>query len=258
MDRRLVDAYLARIGAVRPERPDGGALRDLQLWHLRSVPFENLSIHLGEEIVLDEQALVDKLVSRRRGGFCYELNGAFAGLLSALGFPVTLLAGRVFGADRVGPLFDHLALRVEVPEPWLVDVGFGSFSHYPLRLGQRSDQPDPDGVFLIVEQDHGDLDVLRDGQAVYRLETRPRVLVDFEPTCWWHRTSPASHFTQSLTCSRLTDNGRITLSERRLIHTVDGTRHEKTLGGDADVLAAYQTHFGITLERVPAVATPRP
>jgi hypothetical protein len=99
MDGPELDAYLARIGAARPARADATALRELQLRHLRTVPFENLSIHLGEPIVLEPGALLDKLLRRRRGGFCYELNGAFSDLLSSLGFGVTLLAARVFGDD---------------------------------------------------------------------------------------------------------------------------------------------------------------
>src|SRR5439155_12459989 len=117
---------------------------------LRAVPFENLSIHLGEPIVLDEAELLDKLVRRRRGGFCYELNGAFAALLAALGFEVTLLAARVYGGGVLSPPFDHLALPVDAPGPWLVDVGFGRHSHYPLRLDTAAEQVDPDGVFQVV------------------------------------------------------------------------------------------------------------
>lgn len=127
MDDATVDAYLSRIGSARPERPGADELATLQQNHLASVPFENLSIHLGEEIVLEEKALLEKVVTRRRGGFCYELNGAFAALLSALGYEVTMLAARVFTPDGLGPLFDHLVLRVDLAQPWLVDVGFGSF-----------------------------------------------------------------------------------------------------------------------------------
>jgi len=262
VDGAVVDAYLARIGADRQPVPDAGALRELQLRHLRAVPFENLSIHLGEEIVLASEPLVAKLVDRRRGGFCYELNGAFAALLTALGYQVTMLAARVFTPVGLGPLFDHLALRVAVPgadEQWLVDVGFGSFSHHPLRLDPRAgEQLDPEGRFQVLARDEGDLDVVRDGEPQYRLETRPRVLADFAPTCWWHRTSPESHFTRSLTCSRLTETGRITLSERRLIRTTAGDRHEQALAGEAEVLEAYRAHFGIALDRAPAVKAERP
>jgi N-hydroxyarylamine O-acetyltransferase len=258
VDGSEVEAYLARIGAARPARADAAALRELQLRHLLVVPFENLSIHLGEPIVLEPGALRDKLVRRRRGGFCYELNGAFSELLSALGFQVTLLAARVFGPDGgLGPPFDHLALRVDVADdgPWLADVGFGRHSSYPLRLDTAAEQADPGGTFRIAGTADGDLDVIRDGQPQYRAEPRPRSLGDFEPTCWWQQTSPKSHFTRSLVCSLLTEHGRVTLSDRTLIQTTAGQREERTLTDDAEVLDAYRTHFGIVLDRLPTSPT---
>jgi N-hydroxyarylamine O-acetyltransferase len=187
-----LDAYLARIGATRPPQADPATLRELQLRHLLTVPFENLSIHLGEPILLEPEALVDKLVQRRRGGFCYELNGAFATLLAALGFRVTLLATRVFGPSGLGPPFDHLALRVDLDSSgsWLVDVGFGHHSHYPLRLDTRTDQADPGGTFQVADTADGDLDVIRDGQPQYRVEARPRTLGDFEPPAGGTRPHP--------------------------------------------------------------------
>ncbi len=252
IDSSRTRAYLARIGARHPGRQDEEALRHLHRRHLLTVPFENLSVHLGEDIVLEAEALTHKIVEGRRGGFCYELNGAFAALLSTLGFPVTLLAARVFGDDGPGPLFDHLALRVETPRPWLVDVGFGRHSEYPLRLDSRDEQADPGGLFRIEETQQGDLDVHRDGVAQYRLEQRPRTLADFELGCWWHRTSPKSHFTQSLVCSLLTEDGRITLSGRTLTVTGPDGRREEELAGDA-VRPAYREHFGIELDRVPVL-----
>ncbi|MGW2614279.1 arylamine N-acetyltransferase family protein [Streptomyces sp. NPDC001500] len=249
-------------------------LRELQLRHLRAVPFENLSVHLGDEIVLEERRLVEKVVEERRGGFCYELNGAFGALLRALGFEVTLLAARVYGEEgRLGIPYDHLALLVGTADAgeWLADVGFGAHSHYPLEWGRRDEQPDPGGAFRIVEAgphpagaESGagsaagrDLDVVVDGARVYRLETRPRALRDFVAGAWWHSTSPESHFTKSLICSRLTeDGGRITLSGRRLKATAaDGASRENELSGDEEVLEAYRERFGITLDRVPGVRT---
>jgi N-hydroxyarylamine O-acetyltransferase len=201
--------------------------------------------------------LLEKIVGARRGGFCYELNGAFAALLRGLGFGVTLLQARVFGdGGRLGIPYDHLALRVETDDgtgPWLADVGFGDHSHHPLLLDERDDQADPAGTFRLVEAGDGDLDVLRDGKRQFRLDTRPRELADFEAGAWYHRTSPASHFTTSLVCSLLTADGRITLSGRKLVTTVGGERHERTLETDEEVLAAYRKHFGLELDRVPEV-----
>jgi len=256
MTGRWVDEYLARIGVARPVSADPPALRDLQAAHLRAVPFENLSIHLGQPIVLDPASLVAKVVERRRGGFCYELNGAFAALLTALGFRVSLLSARVFDAEgQPGPPFDHMALRVDLAEPWLADVGFGRFSVHPLRLGFAGEQPDPAGTFSVAgsPSGHGDLDVFHDGQPAYRVDPRPYALPDFARTCWWQQTSPESHFKQSLTCSIQTGTGRVTLSGDRLIVTDDGGRRERTLTSAAEILTAYRDHFGITLDRVPVV-----
>lgn len=253
----LMDAYLRRIGASRPRRADADALRELQLRHLQTVPFENLSVHLGEDIVLEEKALLAKIVEAGRGGFCYELNGAFAALLRDLGLGVSLLQGRVFGdGGRLGVPYDHLALLVETADstgPWLADVGFGDHCHHPLAFDERGDQEDPAGTFRIVEvPQSGDLDVHRDGKPQFRLEPRPRVLDDFRAGAWWHRTSPDSHFPRSVVCSRLTPEGRITLSGRKLVTTVRGERHEQPLADDAAVLAAYREHFGLVLDRLPS------
>ncbi|MGW1625598.1 arylamine N-acetyltransferase family protein [Streptomyces sp. NPDC002172] len=274
MNPAQIDAYLSRLGAARPARPTADALRELHLRHLRTVPFENLSIHLGEEIALIGERLLEKVVGAGRGGFCYELNGAFSVLLTALGFGVTPLAGRVYGAEgRLGIPYDHLALRVRTADgcEWLADVGFGTHSHYPLAFAERGDQADPGGTFRIAEAGPdaagaggeggvagGDLDVLRDGQPQYRLEVRPRVLGDFTAGAWWHSTSPSSHFTQSLVCSRVTDDGgRITLSGRTLTETAaDGTREVRELEHDEEVLGVYRERFGIGLACVPTVRNP--
>ncbi|MFB8771429.1 arylamine N-acetyltransferase family protein [Streptomyces broussonetiae] len=264
MEPVQTDAYLRRLGVERPARPTSDALRELHLRHLQTVPFENLSIHLGEEIVLTEERLLGKLLGSGRGGFCYELNGAFAGLLTALGFDVTLLAARVHvPGGGLGIPYDHLALRVGTVDggEWLADVGFGGLSNGVLAWRERGEQVDAAGVFRLVDvagtapEPGGDVDVVKDGRAQYRLEPRPRALGDFVAGAWWHRTSPESHFTRSLVCSRVTeDGGRVTLSGRKLKTTgADGESEVRELADDAEVLAAYRESFGIELARVPEV-----
>ncbi|MFJ2391786.1 arylamine N-acetyltransferase [Streptomyces sp. NPDC087843] len=272
MNSAQADAYLRRIGAQHPAWPTSGVLRELHLRHLKTVPFENLSIHLGEEIVLEEKRLLDKVVGARRGGFCYELNGLFGALLGALGFDVTLLSARGYGEEgRLGIPYDHLALRVRTVDggDWLADVGFGAHSHYPLAFGERSEQADPGGTFRVVEagpdaagvrgvggrREAEDLDVIRDAGPQYRLEVRPRVLGDFVAGAWWHSTSPMSHFGRSTVCSRVTeDGGRITLSGRSLTVTAaDGTKEVTEPATDEEVLAIYREGFGIELDQVPEV-----
>ncbi|MGW2212276.1 arylamine N-acetyltransferase family protein [Streptomyces sp. NPDC001781] len=257
MNSTWTGAYLRRLGAQRPSYAGTEALRDLHLRHLRAVPFENLSIHLGEPVVLEEGALLDKVAARGRGGFCYELNGAFGLLLASLGYEVQYLAGRVHGDDgRLGIPYDHLALRVRTADggDLIADVGFGAHSHGPLGIGERGDQADPGGTFRVVEAGE-DLDVLLDGRPQYRLETRPRALPDFRAGAWWHSTSPESHFTRSLVCSRITeDGGRITLGGRTLTTTdAHGHRTVDELGTDDEVLAVYRDGFGIELGEVPTI-----
>jgi N-hydroxyarylamine O-acetyltransferase len=259
MDEKTLTAYLRRIGVPGLAEVDAAALRTLHRAHQMTVPFENLSIPrfgLSEPISLDPGALLDKIVSRRRGGFCYELNGAFAMLLEALGADVTRVAARVHGDAGFGPPFDHLALIVRPGDgsgPWLADVGFGSHSVYPLLSESRHSQDDPAARFLLTDAPDGDVDVFKDGQPQYRIERRARGLDDFVPTCWWQQTSPQSHFTRGTICSRLTEGGRVSISDRSLIRTAGGSRTEEQIPGDARLLAAYRDHFGIILDRVPTL-----
>ncbi|WP_037608545.1 arylamine N-acetyltransferase family protein [Streptacidiphilus rugosus] len=248
-----VTAYLDRIRAPRPAAADPDALRALHLDHLRAVPFENLSIHLKEPVVLTPEALFEKVVVRRRGGFCYELNGLFAELLTALGYRCALLAARVHGETGYGPLFDHLALAVTCQDgtDWLVDVGFGRHTDHPLRLDVRTEQSDPTGVYRIAEhhQAHADdLVVLKGDVPQYLLETRPRTLGDFELGCWWNQTSPQSHFTRNTVCTLRTATGRVTLSSRTLIETDDGGERRQHEVKPQELADTYAELFGFELD----------
>ncbi|ONK14420.1 arylamine N-acetyltransferase [Streptomyces sp. MP131-18] len=257
MNDGRIAAYLRRIRAGHPAVADAEALRGLQMRHLHAVPFENLSIHLGEEMALTDAAVHEQVVDRRRGGICYQLNGAFAALLRGLGFAVTPLSGRVVADGGPGLPYDHLVLLVTgagLTEPWLADVGFGDHAHHPLRYDSRDEQTDPAGTFRLAETADGDLELLRDGKPQLVIEQRPRVLADFEATCWYHRTSPLSHFTRSLVCSRLTEEGRVTLSGRTLKVTTAGGREATELPDEAAVLDAYRTHFGIELDAEPRLS----
>ncbi len=130
-----VEAYLRRIGYDGPRLPSADTLRTLHRQHLFTVPFENLDIPLGTRICLDSDLLYRKVVTRSRGGYCYELNGLFCELLNALGFDVCMLSAQVRSADgSFGPDFDHMLLRVTLDEPWVADVGFGDSFVDPLPL----------------------------------------------------------------------------------------------------------------------------
>ena len=161
-----------------------------------------------------------------RGGFCYELNGAFAVLLRELGFAVDYLDARVYSDDAVGQHFEHLALSVTLDEPWLVDVGFGYSFAEPLRFVIDLEQDDPMGAFRLVEAGDGlDLEWRhRDGRWVphYRVDRTPHDLVAFAAMCDELQTSPTSPFVTDWLCSRIEGGGGVTLFGDVLIDTRTG------------------------------------
>jgi N-hydroxyarylamine O-acetyltransferase len=247
-----VRAYLDRIGYSGPNEATAENLRALHRAHLLAVPFENLDISLGRKIVVDEEAILRKIVELRRGGFCYELNSAFAALLRALGFQVTLLSARVARSNGgEGPEFDHLTLRVDLERSWLADVGFGDSFLEPLRLEGEVEQSDPAGTFRLIE-DGGRWHMQKrecDGnwRAQYSFSLLPRRLEEFAGMCHIHQTSPKSSFTQKRICSRATPEGRITLSEMKLIVTSSGRSQETTIGSEEERERILQREFGIRL-----------
>lgn len=248
-----IDAYLDRINYNGPREVNAETLCALQVAHLRSVPFENLSIHAGEPIVLDEDALFTKIVDHRRGGFCYECNGLFAGLLRALGFEVAMLAAGVATRDGgFGPIFDHMTLMVTLADCRLVDVGFGESFLEPLLLDSRADQVQGTRSFRLVDvDDHVVLFRRNEGegwQPQYRFTLQPYTFPDYDEMCRFHQTSPDSHFTKGLICSRATEDGRITLSDMRLINTSQQLRDEQTLSSREEYDRILRDQFGVVMK----------
>jgi N-hydroxyarylamine O-acetyltransferase len=246
-----VAAYLERIGYEGPREPTLDTLRAIHRRHLLTVPFENLDIHLGRTIILDEAAFFDKIVRQRRGGFCYELNGLFAALLRELGYELDLLSGRVASeAGRFGPEFDHLVLLVRLEgQPWIADVGFGDSFLEPLALDGK-EQSSGGMLYFIDRTPQGPL-LLREENGVrsakYVFTLRPHRLEEFAGMCVYHQTSPNSTFPRARICTRATPQGRITLSEMRLIQTMNGERTERMLESEEQYRQALREYFGIEL-----------
>ncbi len=248
-----IKAYLERINYHGSLAPTAETLRELQVAHLLAVPFENLSIHAGQPIVLDDEALFTKIVAGRRGGFCYEANGLFAALLRALGFDVRMLSAEVANAEGgFGPAFDHMALMVSLEQRWLVDVGFGDSFLEPLRLDEQSEQAQGRGAyrilprgahFILMQRDDGDK-----WTAQYRFTLQTYTYADYALMCRYHQTSPQSHFTRARICSRATPEGRVTLSEMRFITTTEkGGREERTLTSEEEYASVLRERFGIVM-----------
>lgn len=256
-----ITTYLDRIAYIGSLAPCLATLQGLQQAHLRSVAFENLSIQAGEAIVLEPAALFRKIVEQRRGGFCYELNGLFAALLVALGFKLDRLAANVCGqGGHFGPDFDHLCLLVHLEdEDYLVDVGFGDSFQQPLRLNELGEQIQAEKCYQILASEDGHYTLherpadspAAEAKPQYRFRLTPHDLAAFEPMCRYHQTSADSHFTQKRICSMATPQGRVSLSELRLIvsrqKSGNGERIETALASEAEFAAALRHHFGITL-----------
>jgi len=247
-----VPAYLDRIRYEGPLTPSAEVLRSLHRAHMFAVPFENLDISLGREIVCDEGRFLNKIVTAQRGGFCYEMNGAFAALLRALGFKVTLLSARVSGDDGSdGPEFDHLALRVELKQDWLADVGFGDSFVEPLLLEPGLEQEQfgrryrltPAGSGLWLEANTEDA-----WHKQYLFTLQAQQLSEFAAMCHYHQTSPDSPFTRKRVCSLATPEGRITVTGEKLIETRRGVREERALTEDERVVILRE-RFGVSLPR---------
>lgn len=245
-------SYLDRLSCQGDLRPGLPLLTRLHQAHLQQIPFENLDIRLGIPINLAPDALFQKILNDRRGGFCYELNYAFSLLLTQLGFQVRLIAAEVYNGHGYGPAFDHLLLAVVLEDGcWIADVGFGDCFRTPLRIGGEgivelkttySLQQDPDRRWVLYQA--------REGQPLqpqYRFALQGYELTAFLPMCRYQQTSPDSHFTQKSICSVATPQGRISLSNDKCIVTTDGRRQVSGLHNAAEYRTALQTHFKMTL-----------
>jgi N-hydroxyarylamine O-acetyltransferase len=248
MNSGEVAQYLNRINYSGPVHPAIATLSELQKQHLLTVPFENLDIHNKTRIDLNN--LFDKIVIRKRGGFCYELNGLFYDLLKKLGFTVKMVSARVYMDDSFSPEFDHMALIVTIEEEnYLVDVGFGEFSFHPVKIKLNSESVDPRGIFKLEAPD-ASIVVKKKNEAgdfipEYSFSEMEREPEEFAERCNYHQTNPASHFMQNRICSLPTLHGRISLSGNKLKITENGSVTEQILNNENEVHQVLKDRFGI-------------
>jgi N-hydroxyarylamine O-acetyltransferase len=253
-----LSAYLARVGLSTAPAPDRAGLFALHRAHATHVPFENLDIQMGLPIRLDLESLQDKLVRRRRGGYCFEHNSLFLAVLREIGFDVEPWEARVrLGATEVRPR-THMLLRVRVENcDWLADVGFGGQGPLaPVALDGAVSEQESERYRVIHE---GAVHVLqwREGDAwldLYAFEPGLRYPVDYEMASHFTSTHPRSHFVQTLTAQRRLPGERHVL--RGLAYQIwrGAELEERTLRPD-EVLALLRDVFGLV---VPDGALPLP
>ncbi|MGA9677778.1 MAG: arylamine N-acetyltransferase [Mycobacterium sp.] len=255
--------YLDRINYRGPAEPNLDVLQLLVTAHTQSIPFENLDPLLGVPVDdLSPEALVDKLVRRRRGGYCYEHNGLMGYVLAELGFRVRRLAGRVVWMvppDSPVPAQTHTVLAVTFPGSqgsYLVDVGFGGQTPTsPIRLETGGVQQTTHEPYRL--EDRGDGLVLQaqlrgQWQSLYEFGMRTQPDIDLKVGSWYVSTHPSSHFVTNLMVALVTDDARWNLADRNLaIHRADET--EKILLDDAAaVVDTLSDRFGINVADIGA------
>ncbi|MET9829066.1 arylamine N-acetyltransferase [Streptomyces sp. NPDC006385] len=258
-----LDAYLRRIGWEGERRADLATLRGVHLAHMRGIPFENLDALRRTAPSLEPADLMAKLVHSRRGGYCYEHNTLFAGVLETLGFKVTRLAARVVvGADRIESRpRTHMALLVEAPgdpQPYLADVGFGAIGALlePVPLTAGVEFRDAERRHRLVHVPHdGPLDlwllqaqdqVKGDWADQYAFTVEPFEKPDFEVINWHIGTNPRSPFTQRVYVQSITAERHLLLDARLLTETrADGTVVEREVTEEAEARRLLAEEFGI-------------
>ena len=232
-----VDRYLARIGVETELAVDVLSLEILQRAHLSTVPFENLDVVAGVDVPVDPNRAVDKIVTRKRGGWCFENNGAFAELLQALGFDVTRLGAAVL-LDGPNSTIDHLTLEVRLDRPYLVDVGFGDSFIRPLELNSRRPQDGGTAVFELIDSAEGVTLTRHDADGVpepqFRFKRVRRQMHEFEPATDHLQSDPDLHWSNKPFATRLLDGGpdRVTLLGDRLKVARDGMVAETPVAPD--------------------------
>ncbi|HXS06205.1 MAG TPA: arylamine N-acetyltransferase [Rhizomicrobium sp.] len=250
-------AYFARIGWNGATDPTFQTLAGILHAHTGAIPFENLDVLLGRPPRLDLEGLQDKLVTRRRGGYCFEHATLMAAVLAELGFkPATHAARVVLARPKEQTPRNHMFLTVPLDgETYLVDPGFASYSArepLPLRAGTLGTHQ---SHVLTQDGDLWTLHVRRDGAQIpgWVATLAPEQPIDFEVSNHWIATCPSSPFTQLLMMSAMTEAGRVNVMNRDVTLPGGETRRLGERKELRDLLAA---HFGFDLPEVETLNVP--
>ena len=256
-----LNRYFDRINFRGVAEPNLDVLQDLVIAHTQTIPFENLDPVMGVPVDdLGPEALTDKLVHRRRGGYCYEQNGLMGYVLSEVGFRVRRLAGRVIWMlppDAPFPAQTHTVLAVTFPGSqgsYLVDVGFGGQTPTsPIRIETGSVQRTTHEPYRLEDRRDGlVLQALIRGEWVplYEFTTRTQPEIDLKVGSWFVSTHPSSHFVTGLMAARVTDDARLNLTGRNLtVHRADDSEKIR-LEDAAAVVDTLAERFGVNVADV--------
>ena len=246
-----IDAYLGRIGLTGRPPPTLEGLRALHRAHLAAIPYENFDVQLGRPVTIAVPAIYDKIVGRRRGGWCYEMNGLFGWALGELGFKVTRATGAVMRAAAGDAVIgNHLVLRVDLPEGvHLADVGFGDGPNEPFAV--REGTFDSNGFPYAVE---------RTGDGWWRLVNHPAggaASFDFDPhpadetrlaaKCDELQTAETSVFVQNAVAFRQTPGAIDVLRGRVALRIRPDGIGKRLIENADDLIATLKDVFALDL-----------
>lgn len=220
--------------------------------HAFSIPFENLSPFTGEPVLLEHERLFEKLVLQRRGGYCFELNGLYAWLLSQLGYDFQVFLGRVqTQSPEPGPLTHQFAIVRLGGREWLCDVGFGGRgirAPMPLEIGRVEIQDSE--AFRLTESAHFGIGLqqqMDDGSwmPLYwfrRDRIQPMDIVMANHFC---STWEKSIFRTRLLCTRPFEGGKHILTANELMTRRSGAVETRELKSGAEAVTALREKLGL-------------
>jgi N-hydroxyarylamine O-acetyltransferase len=248
-----LDDYFARIGYRGARAPTLAALRELHARHVEAIPFENLSAFMGETVRLDFESLLAKLLQPGRGGWCFEHNLLFAGVLESLGYEVRRLAARVRWnvAPNVTTARSHMLMRVRAEgRDYIADAGFGGLTlTAPLRLEPHAEQATPHEAHRLLPEGEGfalQAKVGGEWATMYVFDLQEHQLPDYEVSNWYLSTHPQSQFVKGLIAARAAPDRRHALRNTRYsVHYPDGRTQRTFLESPAAFRATLRDAFHI-------------
>lgn len=232
-----LDAYLERIGYGGPLSADLATLTALHRRHLRAIPYENIDVQLGRELTFDIERVYEKIVLRKRGGWCYEMNGLLAWALRTLGFRITELAAGALREETGDDAFgNHLALLVHLDRDYLADVGFGDGLLEPIALARGEIVQGPlkfrleplgDGYWRFLNHPEG-------GARSFDFSLAPADVALLTQKCRWLQSAPESPFVLNAVCQIHTAEGLMMLRGRSLKSVSHAGVGHRTIADAAD------------------------
>lgn len=249
------EKYFRRIAYSGNPKADYKTLSELHQHHVHAIPFENLHIMSGQRINLETDFLFHKIIEKKRGGVCYELNALFYELLVRLGFRVHMHSAITLYGDEYGDEFDHMSLTVECDRShWLVDVGLREPMLRPVSLFNSATLYNSRKVY---RDSHGFFHMLKpveDGWVEeYKFNLTTRLTSEFMEMCRFHESNPKSPLNRYLLCSIATEDGRLVVKGNRMIRECDGILSVDALTRDKqsyDRLETFCKPFSFTRDTV--------